>query len=854
MAITQDELLVKVKVVHEQAKKALKEIRAQVKQTGATINTITQTTAKTAKRTETNYQKLHRQQKAFLIQSDKSWKQTERAYSSYERLSGIQKKAVGTQTQFADAVMRGGNSLKDMQSKLREVKKPLKDAGTHTKTFQQNLHKLRADMMDYAIVAGIVALATKAAWDFTFAGAQINEQISALDRLAARHGTTSEAMIADLRRVSKETITNAQIVRSAGKAMVMGIAPETLTTLMEVATAAARTMGKTADEMFADITLGTARMSKKILDNIGIIVDWEVAYAKHAASIGVTVSMLDEEEKMIARTNAIKEKGAEIIAVLNTELLTQREKLDKVTTGWQNWFDSLKQGFVDIIIPLEGMEKIRKNIGKLRTELKKLQDLQKDRPDLKEDIKNIKKTLAAWESLIATDDKRIKQQAELVEITKRMSRNLNKLQEIQKTLVKESRIEKLTGQYKALSSGLKKALDLSVQFPGELSDATLKAWTDTRDKSRAILGEIAKETLRLTDIEIKKILEKQKERTSKVLQAQRLRQKQILAFEIKSLKEIRMAWEKHYKELEKKYIEQTTKYLDMEQKKKDFLAKILGFRKGIEEQGLSDSERFALAKTKVEEAVLAATNAREENRVELFKRATQAQMDFIGKWQGIRQEGFDAQPFINVETEMQELTRLSEAYKLWAEDAIGAQKSLAEETAREFNRADDAIKNTKEELALVLREYRELVKTMQEEKLETTLDKKQVDDALESMLQKFLKTKAEMEKAIKVSIITTETKTSPTFPAAEVLPPELERGTPRVLRPGLAFIDRNERVLTAKENRNYTPQSNDNRQDNRQTNNVFNFGSDQNISQVETQHKLMRVLRKSNQLAASNAH
>jgi hypothetical protein len=199
-------------------------------------------------------------------------------------------------------------------------------------------------MMLISVMVAAYALqrVLRAAWDFTYQGAQINEQMMAMDRLAARYGTTADSIVASLRRASKETVSNAKIVQSAGKAMVMGIAPETLTTLMKVATAAARIMGKTADEMFADITLGTARMSKKILDNIGIIVDWRSAYAKHAAAIGVTVRMLDEEEKMVARTNAIKEAGIKIINTLNSEYLTQRERIDKLTASWRNWIDTLK--------------------------------------------------------------------------------------------------------------------------------------------------------------------------------------------------------------------------------------------------------------------------------------------------------------------------------------------------------------------------------------------------------------------------------------------------------------------------------------------------------------------------------
>lgn len=673
------------------------------------------------------------------------------------------------------------------------------------KVFRYRMALISVMVASYALQRIITA-----AWNFTYVGAQINEQVAALDRLSIKYGTTADSLIADMRLVSKETLSNAEIAKSAGKAMVMGIAAETTVKLMKIATAASRVMGKTASEMFADITLGTARMSKKILDNIGIIVDWRSAYSKHAAQLGITTNMLDEQQKMVARTNAIIKAGGLIIDTVSDKVLTQRQKLDKLVSSWKNWFDGLKQGFVDIIIPLEGMEKIRKRITMLQDKIEDLQKIQRLGlfPDLSKTINNLKKTVSGLQKVVDADDTRIKQQTELAEITKRMSTNLNELQKVQTTLVKESRIDELTRQYKALADGLKKALELSVQFSGDISGEVLRNWTETRDKSRIILGEIARETLLLIDVETKKILAKQKENSDKALRAEQLHQKQILSSKIKHLKEVKSLWTKHYKELKKEYLEQAEEYLDMETAKKDFLATILGFRKKTEEKGLSDTKRFALEKTKVEEAVLAATNASEENRVELFKRATQAQMDFIGKWQGIRQEGFDAQPFINVEKEMAELTRLSDAYKFWAEDAIGEQKRLAEETAEQFNEADAMIIQVKEDLRLVSIEYQDLVKLMQDEKLKTTLDKTQVDAALDAMLEKFRNIKTELEKPIKVSVSTTGITGGGV--GATKIKGSLHSGIPFVPETGIYELQRGERVTSTAQN-TYNQQ-----QDNRQ--------------------------------------
>ncbi|MEE9356484.1 MAG: phage tail tape measure C-terminal domain-containing protein [Methylococcaceae bacterium] len=446
---------------------------------------------------------------------EKSWKkferQWERGAKAYERLSAVQKKAVGSQIKFAAAIAHGGDRLKDMQSKLRAVKKGTKDAGAQTTVFQKQLHKMRANMMDYAIVAGIVALATKAAWDFTFAGAQINEQMAALDRLAAKHNTTSEDMIANLRRVSKETITNAQIVKVTGKALVMGIAPDTLTTLMEVATAAARTMGKTADEMFADITLGTARMSKKILDNIGIIVDWEASYSKHAATIGVTVNMLNEEEKMIARTNAIKEKGAEIVDILNTKFLTQRERIDQLVTSFKNVGDAAKQAFIDMIMPPEGIAANKKRIEWLKEEIdwiKKRHAQLGLRAGGGTRFKELQRELQALQALVGADKERISRQESLKKISATLNRNLVEFQKLEKEAVKESRAKKLKRQYDVLLTTFEELVE-KIRAKGATAPETMvQGWIEARNKIKAILPGITEEIFRLESKEQQTSLKK----------------------------------------------------------------------------------------------------------------------------------------------------------------------------------------------------------------------------------------------------------------------------------------------------------------------------------------------------------
>ncbi|HKZ39962.1 MAG TPA: hypothetical protein VJ044_03320, partial [Candidatus Hodarchaeales archaeon] len=71
--------------------------------------------------------------------------------------------------------------------------------------------------------------------------------------------------------------------------------------------------GLSAQEAFDRITLGIGRLSTRILDDIGIVVDGETAYANYGKAIGKVADDLTEAEKRQALTNAIIEDGNELL-------------------------------------------------------------------------------------------------------------------------------------------------------------------------------------------------------------------------------------------------------------------------------------------------------------------------------------------------------------------------------------------------------------------------------------------------------------------------------------------------------------------------------------------------------------
>jgi hypothetical protein len=142
-------------------------------------------------------------------------------------------------------------------------------------------------------------------------------------------------MLDDLKVVSRGMIAESELIGAAGKALLMGIKPAEITKLMEIAAATSKMTGQTMTEAFADITMGVARQSRMILDNLGIIVDSEKAYADYAKTLGKSSEALTDIEKRQAFMNAVVKSGDDMIKRLGASS-GQLEGVNKLIAAQAN--------------------------------------------------------------------------------------------------------------------------------------------------------------------------------------------------------------------------------------------------------------------------------------------------------------------------------------------------------------------------------------------------------------------------------------------------------------------------------------------------------------------------------------
>ena len=185
-----------------------------------------------------------------------------------------------------------------------------------------------------AIYASMRAI--RAGWQLMEDAATFEQQKKAFDSLTASYGVNGSRIISELKKISSNTISTMVLVEKAGTAMMMGIAPDKVIHLMEIAKATARMTGQSVSQAFSDILLAVGRQSKMILDNLGIIVSVEKANEAYAISLGKTRTELTDTDKKMAFMNATLLAGEELMRRLGEQSETTRDKMDRLTTVFAN--------------------------------------------------------------------------------------------------------------------------------------------------------------------------------------------------------------------------------------------------------------------------------------------------------------------------------------------------------------------------------------------------------------------------------------------------------------------------------------------------------------------------------------
>ena len=227
-----------------------------------------------------------------------------------------------------------------------------KEAADQVKVLEKQL----ADLEKVANVAGkaMVAIGTSIVAAAGFAAKtaiEIESTTIAFENLSTSAGQVSGDILSALQEASAGTISANNLMLSANRAMVLGVADNTqeFTALMEIARDRARAMGLTTTQAFNYIVTGIGRGSPLILDNLGLVIDLAAANKEYAIRLGKTTEALTEEEKKQALLNAVLKQGERTIDKNAQAQMTASEATQALKASIEDLTAEIGRTFLPIV-------------------------------------------------------------------------------------------------------------------------------------------------------------------------------------------------------------------------------------------------------------------------------------------------------------------------------------------------------------------------------------------------------------------------------------------------------------------------------------------------------------------------
>ncbi len=168
------------------------------------------------------------------------------------------------------------------------------------------------------------------------------------DNLAKSSGFSSSAFN-KLKTATDGTVASMELMKQANNAMLLGIADseEQMANMFDIAQRLGQSLGVDTVSAVESLVTGLGRQSKLMLDNLGIMVDTNKAYADHAASLNKSTSELTDQERKQAFVNAAMSEANSLVGQLGEEQLTTKDAIAQVATATEG----LAIKFGDVLSP-----------------------------------------------------------------------------------------------------------------------------------------------------------------------------------------------------------------------------------------------------------------------------------------------------------------------------------------------------------------------------------------------------------------------------------------------------------------------------------------------------------------------
>lgn len=217
-----------------------------------------------------------------------------------------------------------------IQAKVDQATKALARTRSQTNKLKKSNTNLSGSIgkirSGYLLIAGVLTGVVATAIGKSIKGFQRFKQSSIA--MEKQFGISSTKIIKKLREVSKGTISNADLVITANRAMALNVTKDVdkMAQLLEVARVRGQALGVDTSKAFEDIVTGIGRASPLILDNLGIITKgWD----KEAKAAGRAFDSQFILNKILA-------EGAGIMERVGENAISGAEKIQRISATFEN--------------------------------------------------------------------------------------------------------------------------------------------------------------------------------------------------------------------------------------------------------------------------------------------------------------------------------------------------------------------------------------------------------------------------------------------------------------------------------------------------------------------------------------
>ncbi len=148
----------------------------------------------------------------------------------------------------------------------------------------------------------------------------------------------NEQSLEKFRQATNGTVSDIDLMIQANNAMLLGIVEneDQFADLIDSAQRLAKAVGQDALFGIESLTTGIGRQSKLMLDNLGIVLDTNLAYQKFAEANGKAVKDLDENERKQAFVQAALESTRSKVAQLGKETIDTNDSIAQLDVAMEN--------------------------------------------------------------------------------------------------------------------------------------------------------------------------------------------------------------------------------------------------------------------------------------------------------------------------------------------------------------------------------------------------------------------------------------------------------------------------------------------------------------------------------------